>query len=803
MEPKCPAWWDLRWQHVSWQEPLVFVATVVSLTGVMGQRFYDQPELGVGRIAPVTIVAPETVTVEDVESTEAKRKAAQTGATPVLKIDSGINQRIYQDLQSLVNQGQVVRRTLGEFPIVALGVMPLQMQLYLREVDEATWLEILAAVEYPGLVGLGAAGVSPQGVNPRQGAIALLRQYRETHTPQDYSRLIQQLSQARDGYHQALELLVEERQTLAQSNPEELDHNPLPWVYQNSFLDLTDGDWQATQGGLYQALEMMLAQGIAQGVPPDVLDRAVRLQVSLTVPPAGEPLAVDLLLRVLQPNLVQDPDRTKLQAEQVAQAVDPVVVSIRAGEAIVTVGDEITQEQLVLLDHFNKSQRSINAWGLGQFGGGVAVAVGIFVGVGRRCYPKVRRRDRLLVLFFVLSTPLLSLSQSLWGSNQLHTSSLPAVGILMGSFYGSTLGSVTVGLLAILLPWGLPLDPDLIISSAASGFVAAQIAGRLRSREELALLGAGVGLTQALVQLLLNLSLTATPSPVWYLLLKVATLHGLQGMAWCIVALGLSPYLEHLFDLVTPIRLAELSNPNRPLLQRLALEAPGTFQHTLFVATLAEAAARALRCNVELVRAGTLYHDIGKMHDPQGFIENQMDGVNKHDILNNPWQSAEIIKKHVSEGLVMARKYRLPGALQAFIPEHQGTMLIVYFHHQAQQLSQGDPSRHPVEEGEFRYPGPVPQSRETGIVMLADSCEAALRSLKDATPEVALAMVRKIIRGRWQDNQLVDSGLKREEMDKIAEVFVQIWQQFHHKRIPYPTTPAPVLPASPPIFPAV
>ena len=252
------------------------------------------------------------------------------------------------------------------------------------------------------------------------------------------------------------------------------------------------------------------------------------------------------------------------------------------------------------------------------------------------------------------------------------------------------------------------------------------------------------------------------------------------------VALGVSPYLEHFFDVVTPIRLAELSNPNRPLLKRLAAEAPGTFQHTIFVANLAEAAARALGRNVELVRAGTLYHDIGKMHDPEGFIENQMGGPNKHDLINDPWKSANIIKKHVTLGLVMARKYRLPEAVQAFIPEHQGDMKISYFYQQAKAKQAVEPTL-VVNAADFSYDGPIPQTMETGITMLADSCEAALRSLKpDASIDEAYAMVNKILRARWRNRQLVDSGLSRDDMDVIASVFVQVWQQHNHKRISYP-----------------
>jgi membrane-associated HD superfamily phosphohydrolase len=174
------------------------------------------------------------------------------------------------------------------------------------------------------------------------------------------------------------------------------------------------------------------------------------------------------------------------------------------------------------------------------------------------------------------------------------------------------------------------------------------------------------------------------------------------------------------------------------------------------------------------------------MHDPLGFIENQMGGPNKHETeIKDPWKSAEIIKKHVSEGLVMAKKHLLPTAIQAFIPEHQGTMLIAYFYHQAEQMAQADHSII-VNEADFRYAGPIPQSRETGIVMLADACEAALRSLKDINPEQALTMLNNILRARWQDNQLIDSGLTREEMTQIAEIFVEVWQQFHHKRIAYP-----------------
>jgi putative nucleotidyltransferase with HDIG domain len=265
------------------------------------------------------------------------------------------------------------------------------------------------------------------------------------------------------------------------------------------------------------------------------------------------------------------------------------------------------------------------------------------------------------------------------------------------------------------------------------------------------------------------------------LILITALQYASGGLISAIVALGAIPYLEHISYALTPFRLAELANLDRPLLRRLVTETPGTFQHTLFVANLAEAAARELGADTTLVRTGTLYHDIGKTLRPEYFIENQMGQPNPHDILNDPWRSAQIIKEHVSGGLKLAQKYRLPEMLQAFIPEHQGTIAISYFYCQAQQRSQH------VVESDFRYVGPIPQSRETGIVMLADACEAALRSLgTDTTLEAGKSLMMRIFQARWDDGQLQDCSLTWEDLDRIAPVFIKVWQERNHGRIKYP-----------------
>ncbi|WP_008312901.1 HD family phosphohydrolase [Leptolyngbya sp. PCC 6406] len=759
----------------------ICLAAIVLATA-LGQRFYRQPELRVETVAPTTISAPRDASIEDRETTEADRTAARTGAKPVLVPNPAKNARIQIALDKLIDQATLLRQQAGEIPFLPTDQLSTNAQTYLRQATAEEWETIrsLSALDSPNnppaLEQLRQAGSPFRQLLPRQQqAVRELLVYRQSRTPADRNALVIQIENVRSRYRQTRQdlklLAAAEGQTLSEDS---------------SFLDLSDADWETTKQGLRRALHRMLLQGIAQGIPSDILQEASKLQVRHTVPPAAEGFAMVTLASVLEVNLEPHPERTRQKAEDAAQQVPPAMVNIKAGEIIVREGEIIDRSAFVLLDEFNLSQRRLNRWGLFLFALFITVGIGLFLLAERHVRPALRRCDYGLVLCMVLGMS---------GLNVLGVAvySLPAIGLLLGSFYGGILGTTVVGLVAIAFPLGTHLSTIPLIASATGAVVSSMIAPRLRSREELALLGIVAGLFQAATYLILTWVLNPFNQVTWYFPITEAAKQGGYGLVSSILALGLSPYLEHVFDLVTPIRLAELSNPNRPLLKRLSAEAPGTFQHTVFVASLAEAAAKALNCNVELVRAGTLYHDIGKMHDPQGFIENQMGGPNKHDTLNDPWHSASIIKKHVSEGLVMARRCRLPKALQAFIPEHQGTMLISYFYHQAQKQVESstlDPinfnTPSPVQEMDFRYDGPIPQSPETGIVMLADSCEAALRSLKDATHEEALAMVNRILKARWRDQQLIDSGLTREHMALIAQVFVQVWEQYNHKRIAYP-----------------
>ena len=748
---------------------LIALLAIMALTSALGHRFYNQPLLDVGKVAHQSIQASRPASIENAKATDEQRKQARTIALTVLQVDALVTDQALQTLQARLDRGNELRQLAGEFPFVAVTTLALPSQQALRQTTPEEWQLILTALKSPSSPVKPGSKLTPTQspalptVPQKTPKIVIeLQMVRHKINPAEFAALLNQISAAREQYGVALKTLTDP--TIATSNA----------PYDATLLALPTSVWQATQTKLPRVATRMLAQGIAVGLPKSTLAQAIELQVQADIPLVAQPLAAKLLTEALHANLLKDEVASKLQAEQAAQAVQPVMVTVQQGDTIVQAGEVISPEAFILLDYFNLSRRGTNWPGLVGFGGLVGVAVGLFCWVERWKKPRLRLRDYGLIGLLPLSTPLLM-------ALGVPSTNLPAIGILVGSFYGSPLAVMLVGLLSALLPVGTAVTLSNSLPSIAGGLLAATLAGRLRTREELALLGVGIGLTQGIIYFGLGM-ITGTVSLT---VLGLSAIHALLGLAWSIVAIGISPYLEHVFDLVTTVRLVELANPNRPLLKRLAADTPGTFQHTLFVATLAEAAARDLECNVELVRTGTLYHDIGKMHDPMGFIENQMGGPNKHDAINDPWKSAAIIKKHVTEGLMMARKARLPKAVQAFIPEHQGSMLIAYFYHQAQQRAEQDPTL-TVADPDFRYDGPAPQSRETGIVMLADSCEAALRSLKDATPEQALNMINKILRARWEDGQLAATGLKRDEMPRIARIFVQVWQQSNHQRIAYP-----------------
>ena len=256
----------------------------------------------------------------------------------------------------------------------------------------------------------------------------------------------------------------------------------------------------------------------------------------------------------------------------------------------------------------------------------------------------------------------------------------------------------------------------------------------------------------------------------------------INGALTGIISLGVLPLFEYMLQTVTNISLLELADSNHPVLQRMVLEAPGTYHHSLIVGNLSDTACVAIGANGLLARIGAYYHDIGKLQKPEYFIENQDIKKNIHDDLT-PTMSKLIIMNHIKEGLELAKKYSLSPILWDFIRQHHGNSLVYYFYRRALE---GKEENQEVSEEGFRYPGPKPNTKETAVVLLADSVEAATRSLKDPTPDKIVETVHKIINNKFIDGQLDECELTLKDIERISSVFSKILNGIYHCRISYP-----------------
>ena len=540
------------------------------------------------------------------------------------------------------------------------------------------------------------------------------------------------------------------------------------WLQGLSPLALTQWEHE-----VLQAQRRMLSQGLASSVAEGQLLQAANLQLD-NLPSPGRELGARLLINSLagHSNLRSDPALSQRRIEALITQQGIPTIAINAGDWITRQGEAITPQAFDVLDYFglvNRRPRPM-AW-LAQFVQAMAVC-GVMVAALRRWRPSLEPRQTLLALGALVVVG----GFNLWlGALASPLVLLVPPTLLLAQGLGTACG--LSWLAAATLLWPLPLSGLVgmrLLVAAATGSIAAIAAGRQRSRAQLlqlaVLLPSGALVVQWLV-------LQSHSQVAQVDLVSEALLLGALLLAGLLVA----PLVETFFGLLTRAQLLELADLERPLLRRLSCEAPGTFEHTLMIAGLAEEGARAIGADVDLVRTGALYHDVGKLHGPQWFIENQGDGENPHESLDDPFASAAILQAHVDEGLKLARRYRLPKPLADFIPEHQGTLKMGYFLHQARERLAT------VEESRFRYRGPTPRSRETAILMLADGCEAALRSLPPGTSAAeAQAMVRRIVEARQEDGQLVSSGLGRAELELLIRSFVRVWKRMRHRRIPYP-----------------
>ncbi|MFH1128689.1 MAG: HDIG domain-containing metalloprotein [Candidatus Omnitrophota bacterium] len=314
----------------------------------------------------------------------------------------------------------------------------------------------------------------------------------------------------------------------------------------------------------------------------------------------------------------------------------------------------------------------------------------------------------------------------------------------------------------------------LVVMFLISGILAILLAKDMRRRSVIIRTGLFIGLAQAATLTL------ASRFKSQYVLSDFILIA--NGIGCSIIVIGILPIFEYLFKTVTNVSLLELADFHNPLLQRMVMEAPGTYHHSLIVGNLSDAACKAVGANALLARIGAYYHDIGKLAKPEYFSENQSAFTSKHEALT-PTMSKLIIMNHVKEGVELAKKYKFTPSVIDFIEQHHGNSLVYYFYRRALENTENVEK---VGEEEFRYPGPKPNSKETAIVLLADSVEAATRALKEADPAKIEELVHKIINNKFIDGQLDECDLKLKDLEKISSVFIRILSGIYHGRVNYP-----------------
>lgn len=493
-------------------------------------------------------------------------------------------------------------------------------------------------------------------------------------------------------------------------------------------------------------------------------------------------------------SLRYDPSLTQAARREAREKVANVTDPYNQGDVLVAPGQRIDETALdVLRDEYNQMERSVSP--RDRIFRVVTVFVLIFVLAVLIGYYLVANEPRLVErlsgLAVYLGAIVLAaflgriLSFDPWRAEIIP---LMVTVMILAIAYNQDLAALTAFTLSLMLTLSSVADTGefvVLMSVAATAIVPLS---RVRSRSSLIKIGFWCGVVFFLVTYGTAVIKTQSLDLLWRD--QTLLLHALRGAGWCLasgyIVAGSLPFIEATFGIVTDISLLELSHVSHPLLQELVRRAPGTYNHSITVATLAEAAAERIDANGLLVRVGAYFHDIGKMLKPGYFIENMLEGSSsKHERLN-PAMSTLIIIGHVKDGVDLAEQHNLPRPIIDFIEQHHGTTLVQYFYHAASKAAEDHPDHIEVEESSFRYPGPKPQSREAGVMMLADAVESASRTLSEPTPKRIESLVRAITMDKLLDGQFEESTLTLSEINLIQESLTKSLISIFHTRIKYP-----------------
>ncbi len=522
-------------------------------------------------------------------------------------------------------------------------------------------------------------------------------------------------------------------------------------------------------------------------------------QLEFAALPATSRVAIlEFLSSQLFPSLVFDERETNARRDAAAAQVPPVEIQLKQGKVVLRRGEEVTREKIPQLEALRNLQRPKSL--LRQFAGFCFFALVFIYTLWRYLVHhkgrnfRVRSRAQLILIIWttvLLVTRLITeLAEVLSDRLSIDAFDNPylldyVIPFAFGSLLITLLVDINLGLLtsivtAILI--GLFYEDIYLMSYVLLGSLAG-IFSVQQYKDRAAIQKAGLTIGVVGTFTLWGIDLLRQ-NPISYSgLMGKSALAFASGLLTSAIASLLLPALESIFKITTDLRLLELSNLNAPLLKRLSVEAPGTYHHSLMVGTLAEPAAEAIGANPLLTRVGAYYHDLGKMFKPEYFVENQAFGMNKHENLS-PSMSCLVISSHIKDGLELARQHGIAEQIRDMIPQHHGTRVMSYFYQKAKEAA--DPKGQEIAEVDFRYPGPKPQTKEAAIMMMADSVEAASRTLKEPTAAQIQGLIDRLVDVIVADDQLDECDITLAEIRMVKESFLKTLSSLRHQRIDYP-----------------
>lgn len=705
------------------------VIFVVAISLILTIDFIPNPiELEEGQVSRMDITAPRTITFVDEEKTNELRERAAQSVGRVYEEDVNINKNVKRDFSDYFTVIRDAKRELALLESSAEGLQDREEGLLENEEGLREDIEDLQE-----------NGVGRQ--------------------------------------------LLEEEKIIARI----IEKNPA--VSDETIANLlisSEEELQVLEIEAYRLVDNIYQQKFTPEDLPKIKEGVTQELMALDISREHRLALADLLEVFIRPNMIFDEVATNEKREEARKKVTPVTYTVRQDEMIVRSGDVVTGDDIKVLEALGLLKPEVNFLSIT----GVIFIVLSLVAIASIYLQKYKKEIwddpgklaflEVMVLIILVLAKIIDLIPAVNYFYLPYLLPVAMVSILVTILISTETAMFITVFISLMVALLFNSDYSVALLGFVSGLVGIFSVSRLSQRNDL--VRAGFNVSGVLSLLVIGLGFINYLDNWWHivgdLIMAVA-----NGIIVAIFANGLLPYLENFFGLTSSVKLLELSNPSHPLLSKMVFDAPGTYNHSLIVANLAETAANNIGANSLLARVGSYYHDIGKIKRPYFFTENHMGRENPHDKLS-PNLSALIIKSHVKDGVELAREYKLPEQIIDIIKQHHGTNLIGYFYQQALEENKHDL----VEESDFRYDGPKPKSKEAAIIMLADISEAAVRSknFSKTNQNRIEGLVRELIRGKLIEGQLDESDLTFRELDIIIDSFVKVLTGIYHQRIDYP-----------------